>query len=203
MVAGTLTIHRPGRVRPGGSAPRIGAPSRRPPGAWGRRGRAPVIWAGASRHAALDRAKALLDASLAENIPLGRLALLVGLGPSRLSELFRQAEGVGPHGYLIRRRVDQARRLLEQGGTPADVAAACGFADQSHLTRALKKRTGLTPGRIARQAARDGKDRKNVQDRPDGGGIGSGSSAPEPKVPARERRVRSIRAWDKSRTRLP
>jgi AraC-like DNA-binding protein len=39
-----------------------------------------------------------------------------------------------------------ARRLISGGEGFADAAAACGFADQSHMTRAFLKRMGITPG---------------------------------------------------------
>ena len=42
-------------------------------------------------------------------------------------------------------RIRHARHLLRSGATPSDTAAACGFADQAHMTRQFKARTGLTP----------------------------------------------------------
>ena len=36
--------------------------------------------------------------------------------------------------------------LMREGEPVAEVAAACGFVDQSHLTRAFKRAFGMTPG---------------------------------------------------------
>ena len=56
--------------------------------------------------------------------------------------------GMSPHQYLVNVRVNSARALLTSGAgrrSLADVAAAVGFADQSHLTRQFKRVLGLTP----------------------------------------------------------
>ncbi|HLA64681.1 MAG TPA: helix-turn-helix domain-containing protein, partial [Rhodothermales bacterium] len=56
--------------------------------------------------------------------------------------------------FVRRVREERARELLEEGAAPAETAHALGFADQAHLTRALRTRFGRTPGQI-RRAARD------------------------------------------------
>jgi AraC family transcriptional regulator len=43
-------------------------------------------------------------------------------------------------------RVEQAKRMLSEQGRPtADIALACGFADQAHLSRIFKRLTEHTP----------------------------------------------------------
>jgi AraC-like DNA-binding protein len=46
----------------------------------------------------------------------------------------------------MNRRVNAARQQLGRGDSPAEVALACGFFDQSHLSRVFKAHTGVTPG---------------------------------------------------------
>jgi AraC-like DNA-binding protein len=99
------------------------------------------------------RARGYLDASFAEAVDLKHLASLAGLSRFQLLRAFRRETGMTPHVYLTDCRVRAARRLLARGDEVADVALACGFADQSHLTRAFKARAGLTPGRF--RAARN------------------------------------------------
>ncbi|MFJ5369721.1 helix-turn-helix transcriptional regulator, partial [Bosea sp. CER48] len=52
-----------------------------------------------------------------------------------------------PYNYLVMRRLDRARRMLAQSASLVDVAFACGFSDQSHLTRQFRRAYGVTPGR--------------------------------------------------------
>ena len=66
-----------------------------------------------------------------------------------LSRQFCKLFAASPHRFLIMRRLDHARRMIGEGHSLADVAAAVGFADQSHLTRHFKKCYGITPGRWA------------------------------------------------------
>ena len=61
--------------------------------------------------------------------------------------------GMTPHRFVMRQRAEAARRLLEQtGGRMVDVAAATGFASQSHLCTVMQREFGQTPGRLRRAA---------------------------------------------------
>ncbi|OAH15736.1 helix-turn-helix transcriptional regulator [Streptomyces jeddahensis] len=88
----------------------------------------------------------LLDARLVEGVPLEEAARLVHAHPTHLVRAFSAAFGIAPHQYLMSRRVDRARRLLLDGRTPGEVAAATGFYDQAHLTRHFKRLVGVPPG---------------------------------------------------------
>ncbi|MEV1020265.1 AraC family transcriptional regulator [Streptomyces sp. NPDC050264] len=92
----------------------------------------------------------LLDARVVEGVELSEAAGLVHAHPAHMVRSFGAAYGIAPHQYLMARRVDRARRLLLDGRAPGEVAAACGFYDQSHLTRHFKRVVGTPPGRYAR-----------------------------------------------------
>ncbi|MEB8341694.1 helix-turn-helix domain-containing protein [Streptomyces endophyticus] len=92
----------------------------------------------------------LLDARVTEGVDLKEAAGVVHAHPAHLVRSFGAAYGIAPHQYLMARRVDRARGLLLGGQAPAEVAEACGFYDQSHLTRCFKRVVGVPPGRYAR-----------------------------------------------------
>ena len=60
------------------------------------------------------------------------------------------ATGLPPHQYVIARRVERARQLLQAGTnlSLAEVALRAGFSDQSHFCRHFKRLVGVTPGRF-------------------------------------------------------
>ena len=98
-----------------------------------------------SRH--LRRACEFMAEYLADDISLDDLAELTGLTGKHFARAFKQSTGVPPHQYLIMLRIDAAkRRLLDTKASVADIALACGFADQSHLTATFRKNVGVSPG---------------------------------------------------------
>ncbi|PTW58785.1 AraC-like DNA-binding protein [Breoghania corrubedonensis] len=103
-------------------------------------------------HPGLARVRDYIDAHLGENIDLTTLAHIAGLSRHHLLRAFRKTYGLTPHAFLLDRRIHTARRLLLKGFAPSDVAAACGFCDQSHLNRVFKGRMGITPGVFAAAA---------------------------------------------------
>ncbi|WP_411110427.1 AraC family transcriptional regulator [Streptomyces sp. c-19] len=93
----------------------------------------------------------LLDERLVQGVTLDEAAGLLHAHPAHLVRAFSSAFGIAPHQYLTARRLDRARRLLLEGRAPAEVAAATGFYDQSHLSRSFKRLVGTTPGRFVRK----------------------------------------------------
>lgn len=117
----------------------LAAASRRP-AREGRDDAAPPLW--------LLRVRDLLEDGAPFSIRLSAMAEGAGVSPTRLARVFRRHFGVTPGAYLRRARVDRASRAIERGdGSLAEIAAAAGFADQSHLGRAFKKERAVTPAR--------------------------------------------------------
>ncbi len=109
-----------------------------------------LLQALAGTRPALARLQPLCDrieASLGEAWPVERMARLAGLGTGRLHALFRREFDQTPQQWLTGQRLDTARRrLLETDQPIARIALDSGYSDQTALTRALRRETGLTPG---------------------------------------------------------
>ena len=103
-------------------------------------------------HAAVRRARVHLQERWDQPVSLAELAGVAGLSRFELIRRFRQQNGLTPHAFQRDLRIAQARAMLGDGVPPAAVAAACGFADQPHLSRVFKRMVGVTPGAYARAA---------------------------------------------------
>jgi AraC family transcriptional regulator len=94
----------------------------------------------------LAKAIDYMEAHLEEPLELAAIAGAAGLSPSHFARQFRTAVGVAPHQYLMQLRTERAKRLLSETTQPVvDIAFACGFANQEHLTRLFKRFCGVTP----------------------------------------------------------
>lgn len=99
----------------------------------------------------LDAAIARMRADPAGRHPTAALAAEVGLRRARFHDLFVAATGLTPQAWLGELRLDRAEALLRGTRLPlAEIALACGYSEQSALTRALLRERGLTPGAIRR-----------------------------------------------------
>jgi AraC-like DNA-binding protein len=98
---------------------------------------------------AIALAKARIDDDPAVAHPLAELARLTGASRFQTLRGFVRQTGLTPHAYMVQRRLDVARGMIRCGHALADVAAATGFADQSHFHRSFTRRYGLTPGTFA------------------------------------------------------
>lgn len=97
----------------------------------------------------VEEVRARLDLELQRPPSLSELARGIGVSPERLQRAFRHATGSSPASYVRRRRVERACELLRGTRLPlAEIASECGFCDQSHLTRTLRRAMGLTPVQV-------------------------------------------------------
>ncbi|MCP4023042.1 MAG: helix-turn-helix transcriptional regulator [Desulfobacteraceae bacterium] len=89
----------------------------------------------------------LINDEYYRSITLNELAKLVGLSRAQFVRRFKQQFGTTPHNYLIKRRIEIAKRKLKSGAyiSLAQLAMELGFADQSHFNRHFSAITGVSP----------------------------------------------------------
>ncbi|MFT4434293.1 helix-turn-helix domain-containing protein [Caballeronia sp. 15715] len=94
----------------------------------------------------LRRVRERLGDDLLNPPTLTELAAMSGLSKYQVLRRFEKTYGLPPHAWLLQQRTERARGLIRNGLSLAHAAAACGFADQSHMTRQFIRHFGFTPG---------------------------------------------------------
>lgn len=96
--------------------------------------------------AACRRIVDYIEAHLDQPLVLDHLAGETNLS-NHFARMFRVSFGMPPHRYVDQRRIHRACHLLrDTTRTLASIALSCGYSSQSHLTRAFKAKTSVTPG---------------------------------------------------------
>lgn len=102
------------------------------------------------------RAMEFISAHLSGSVTVADVARHCSLSPGHFVSAFKRSTGATPHRWLTERRVDTAKRLLKNRDLPlAQIALACGFANQSHFTRVFRLVTGWTPAAWQRRLHAD------------------------------------------------
>lgn len=98
------------------------------------------------KHHALQKAVAYIDQHYREGIDQKELAQRCGMTPFRFSRLFKEVHGLGFMEYVLRRRMDLAKELLNNSQMPVtSIGYEVGFKDPSYFARAFKQCVGCTP----------------------------------------------------------
>jgi AraC-like DNA-binding protein len=96
---------------------------------------------------AVELARDYLAAHAGEQTSAATLEQVAGTDRFTLARNFRRVFGTSPDRYRTMRRLELARKAIENGRSLVQAAAEGGFADQSHMTRQFKRAYGFTPGR--------------------------------------------------------
>ncbi len=102
--------------------------------------------------AQLKRLREFVESHIDQPLTVDMLAHEAGASSSHLRQAFKQATGITVHRYVVRRRIERARLLLDEGGlSAAEVALAAGFSHQSHMARWMRRELGETPRTLLRK----------------------------------------------------
>ncbi len=93
-----------------------------------------------------EQVAAYLEQRYEQSLPLQQVAAAFFVSESHLIRRFRAEVGLTPHEYLLRYRVEQAKRLLQYTNrTVAGIAQQTGFGSSSHFVSSFRRICGVTP----------------------------------------------------------
>jgi len=108
-----------------------------------------------ARDKRLSRALTVMGQNLEDPIRLSIIADTLGIGHRRLEQIFRDGLGQGPAAAYLELRLQHARRMLADTEHPVlEVALRSGFADRTTLSRAYRRRFGMSPRQARNPVAR-------------------------------------------------
>lgn len=97
-------------------------------------------------NANFQRLRDWIDANLDHPITLDDMADQLGISVRHLCRTFKATTGYPPHRYILLRRVEHAKLLIQAGHLSLqEVALAAGFAHQAHMTDTFRKLVGISP----------------------------------------------------------
>ncbi len=95
--------------------------------------------------ACVARARDYFMEHLDRQVSLSEVSLSIGVSAFHICRQFAAQLGMSPGAFVRSRRVARAQELIRLGRDLSGVAAACGFADQAHMTRLFRSIIGCTP----------------------------------------------------------
>ena len=97
----------------------------------------------------LSRLEAYVDANLTQRILVADMAAVVGLPAQSFAKAYLRYTGRSPHQFVLARRVERTTHMLRNSSRSlSEVAAACGFSSQQHMTHVLSDRLGKAPSAL-------------------------------------------------------
>lgn len=100
----------------------------------------------------LDAIDRYIETHLSHKISVAQLAGSVFLGESQFHSLFKEQMGITPHQYVLGKRIDMAKDLIEKGTLSlGQIAELTGFSGQSTFTHSFSRLQGVSPSQYKKQ----------------------------------------------------
>lgn len=98
-------------------------------------------------------AQAFIDEYYKQKIDMGTLAAQYGYSYDRFRHLFKEKSGVSPTSYILYRRIEHAKEMLQHSKIQvSSIAMECGFSTDAQFCSLFKRETGMTPGQFRRSS---------------------------------------------------
>jgi len=103
-------------------------------------------------HEIVDKAKRFIMDHLSEELSVTDIAAFIFVTPNYLSRLFKKTTGEGCYEYVVRKRIEKAKLLLETTNLkPCKIAEMVGYNDTNYFSLAVKKNTGMSPQKYRKE----------------------------------------------------
>lgn len=94
----------------------------------------------------IKRVTDYIDQHLSDYIAVKDLGEIARRSTSHFCRAFKRTMGETPYGFIIRRRLGAAERMMLTSDAPlSEIAICCGFSDQSHFSNRFREATGQSP----------------------------------------------------------
>jgi AraC family transcriptional regulator len=94
----------------------------------------------------ISRARSIIDEQPGRSTMVAELSKEVAMSEFHFFRTFRQVYGISPHQYQLKRKLEEARKMLLKSKVPiTEIAFACGFADVPGFSKSFKKAFGVSP----------------------------------------------------------
>ena len=95
------------------------------------------------------KAVEIIESDISEKTDIMSIAKRLGVSKSTLYRVFGIFTGQGPGEFIVRKRLERAKHLIENTeDSVSGIAAECGFFDSSHLTRMMVRYLKTSPGKL-------------------------------------------------------
>ena len=100
----------------------------------------------------LRRVNEYVESRLEQPVALADLAKAAGGSVFHFIRAFKNTVGDTPYNYVLRRRTDRAKAMLDEGEqSNAVIAGRCGFSSKANFVKTFKRLVGTTPTRYRRR----------------------------------------------------
>jgi two-component system response regulator YesN len=113
-------------------------------------------------HEIVEKAKCYIMEHLADDLSVSDIASYLYVSPNYLSKLFKRTTGEGCNEYIIKKRIEKAKLLLETTNIKTcKIAEMVGYKDTNYFSMAVKKNTGMSP-KMYREACQKNANRSSL-----------------------------------------
>ena len=109
-------------------------------------------------HEIIDQAKYYISQHLTEELTVANIAASLYITPNYFSRLFKRITKEGCNEYIVRKRIEKAKSLLETTSLKTGrIAMMVGYRDTNYFSLAFKKHTGKSPTKYREEIHKEGK----------------------------------------------